>query len=140
MYLVQKPRRILDITKGDAHYIRRQLNNRLSLSMDGPTNFHVPCSCDLSLGWCPRCLESKIYFLTDLDSHYPEPFSRTLSKVEAVLDLGVMPQACRIIERSEPCFITKRPSYTLERAHWVNAVRNSPNLKVKIVCVPFTSE
>jgi len=38
------------------------------------------------------------------------------------------------IDRAEPCFITKRPSYTHERAHWVNAVRGNPNLKEKIVC------
>lgn len=39
----------------------------------------------------------------------------------------------RNISRAEPCFITKRPSYTLERAHWVNAVRNDPSRKKLIV-------
>ncbi|KAF8800097.1 hypothetical protein BYT27DRAFT_7200604 [Phlegmacium glaucopus] len=35
----------------------------------------------------------------------------------------------RNISRAECCFITKRPSYTLERAHWVNAVRKDPSRK-----------
>ncbi|KDR72486.1 hypothetical protein GALMADRAFT_142810 [Galerina marginata CBS 339.88] len=35
----------------------------------------------------------------------------------------------RKISRAEPCFITKRPSYTLKRAHWVNAVRKDPARK-----------
>ena len=39
----------------------------------------------------------------------------------------------RIISRSEPCFVTKRLSYTLERVHWVNAVRKDPGLKLAIV-------
>ena len=78
------------------------------------------------------------------------------SKMEAVADFGVDAlvrnhspglasqassnastthrQTRRNIDRSEPCFITKRPSYTLERAHWVNAVRKDRGLKANVVC------
>lgn len=39
----------------------------------------------------------------------------------------------RNIDREEPCFITKSVSYTHERAHWVNAVRNDPIAKEQVV-------
>lgn len=46
----------------------------------------------------------------------------------------------RNIDRSEPCFVTGRASYTHERAHWVNAVRKNPTRKRKVVSTlwPFT--
>jgi len=43
-------------------------------------------------------------------------------------------QTRRNIDRAEACFITKRPSYTHETVHWVNAVKKNPDLKEKIVC------
>jgi len=39
----------------------------------------------------------------------------------------------RKISRAEPCFITKQPSYSLAKAHFVNAVRKNKLLKVDIV-------
>ena len=38
-----------------------------------------------------------------------------------------------VLEREEPCFITKRPSFSLEIAHWVNAVREDPARKALVV-------
>ena len=46
-------------------------------------------------------------------------------------------EAKRNIKRSEPCFVTKRISYTLERAHWINAVQNDRHLKAKVVSCPL---
>ncbi|KAF8806814.1 hypothetical protein BYT27DRAFT_7338816 [Phlegmacium glaucopus] len=43
----------------------------------------------------------------------------------------------RNIDREEPCFITKSPCYTHERVHWVNAVRNDPDVKEEIVRWPL---
>lgn len=40
----------------------------------------------------------------------------------------------RNISREEPCFITKRRCYTLERVHWVKAVKKDPLRKKEIVC------
>ncbi len=37
----------------------------------------------------------------------------------------------RNIDQAEPCFITKHRSYTLGKAHWVNAVRGKPDLKAR---------
>jgi len=42
-------------------------------------------------------------------------------------------QTRRNIDRAEACFITKRPSYTHETVHWVNAVKKNPDLTV--VCI-----
>jgi hypothetical protein len=39
----------------------------------------------------------------------------------------------RKISRAEPCLITKQPSYGLEMAHFVNAVRKDKLLKKDIV-------
>jgi hypothetical protein len=39
----------------------------------------------------------------------------------------------RNISRAEPCFITKRPSYALEGAHWVNPVRKDTARKLQVV-------
>jgi len=39
----------------------------------------------------------------------------------------------RKISRAEPCFVTKQPSYSLEKVHFVNVVRKNKLLKVDIV-------
>jgi len=41
------------------------------------------------------------------------------------------------IQRTEPCFITKRSAFTHEGAHWVNPVRKDPKLKEEVVCNLF---
>jgi len=41
------------------------------------------------------------------------------------------------VDPEEPCFIAKSVSYTHERVHWVNAVRNDPVVKEQVVRVPF---
>ena len=41
------------------------------------------------------------------------------------------------IQRTEPCFITKRSAFTHECAHWVNPVRKDPKLKQEVVCDLF---
>jgi hypothetical protein len=43
----------------------------------------------------------------------------------------------RKISRAEPCFVTKQPSYCLQRVHFVNVVRKDKLLKIDIVSEPF---
>lgn len=45
------------------------------------------------------------------------------------------------LQRTEPCFITKRLTVTHERAHWINAIRDDPDTKAIVVSIlkPFRS-
>ncbi|KAJ3502972.1 hypothetical protein NLJ89_g8640 [Agrocybe chaxingu] len=36
------------------------------------------------------------------------------------------------ISADEPCFITRKPGYALQKAHWINAVRKNPPEKVAV--------
>ena len=95
----------------------------------------------------PTCQQHVCAFQRQISTNF------AYNKVGAVLDFGVgalerdhsapaassngsttSRQTRQIIDRAEPCFITKRPSYTLESAHWVNAVRKDANDKAAIVC------
>ena len=39
----------------------------------------------------------------------------------------------RTISRAEPCFVTKQHTYSVERAHFVNAVRHDEVVKTDVV-------
>jgi len=59
----------------------------------------------------------------------PAPHS---NGAESVRSLSTTSRA-RNIDREEPCFVTKSVSFTHERAHWVNAVRNDLITKGQVV-------
>jgi len=48
-------------------------------------------------------------------------------------------EAMQNIKRTEPCFITKRVSYTLERMYWISTAPDNSSLKAIIVSRPLSS-